>query len=113
MDRRPGSGHAGSEEFARSHRDGIPREPEIPSAHLRPPRPALERVLEDARVEAMATAYDLGCTMPAIARHRESMPRPSAAVWAGAAHRSRPDPGYRRARGRSSAIGSTAEAIVA
>jgi IS30 family transposase len=42
--------------------------PEIPSSHLRPPRPALANLLADDRPETIAAAYEHGYTMPAIVR---------------------------------------------
>jgi putative transposase len=59
----------GGVEFARLHLADVDGSPEIPSAHRRPPRPSLERVLDEGGVEAIAAAYGHGYTMPAIARH--------------------------------------------
>lgn len=58
----------GGEAFARRHLAGLERDPEIPSAHLRLPRPPLAQVLSAPTSEAMAAAYEHGYTMPAIAR---------------------------------------------
>jgi putative transposase len=59
----------GSEEFARSLLADIEHSPEIPAAHLRPARPSLEQVLADRSIDSTASAYELGYSMPAIARH--------------------------------------------
>jgi REP element-mobilizing transposase RayT len=60
----------GSAEYARLQlaQAGAEESPEIPSSHLRPPRPPLASVLGDGRSDAIAAAYDHGYTMPAIAR---------------------------------------------
>lgn len=66
---------AGSEDFARQQLAGVERSPEIPAAHLRPPRPSLAQVLAGRHDdEALATAYGYGYTMPAIAQHLELHP---------------------------------------
>lgn len=61
---------AGSDDFVRLQLAGIEGSPEIPRAHVRPPRPALEEILRspvDSR--ALAVAYEHGYTMPTIAQH--------------------------------------------
>ena len=68
----------GSAEFTLMHLDGVRPLHDIPSAHTRPLRPALERVLADGGVEAIAAAYEHGYTMPAIARSLGPTPRRSA-----------------------------------
>lgn len=61
---------AGSDEFVQLHLAGAKATPEIPAAHVRPPRPQLEEIFVGViTVEAIATAYEHGYSMPAIARH--------------------------------------------
>lgn len=66
---------AGSVDFARQHLAGVERSPEIPAAHLRPPRPSLTHILAGrGDHEAIAAAYGHGYSMPAIAQHLELHP---------------------------------------
>ena len=58
----------GSEDFLRRHLEGLAPSQEIPSAHLRAPRPPLEMILAPGDSAALARAYEHGYTMPAIAR---------------------------------------------
>ncbi len=66
---------AGNEEFARKHLVGVERSPEIPAAHLHPPRPSLAQILAGrSDDDAIVAAYACGYTMPAIARYLELHP---------------------------------------
>lgn len=60
---------AGSDDFTRRMLAEVAPSPEIPSAHLRVPAPALGDILLDSSTIAIAAAYEAGYTMPAIARH--------------------------------------------
>lgn len=67
---RPEGVIVGSDDFVRFHLAGVHGSREIPQAHLRPPRPALEEILSaPGETESVALAYEHGYTMPAIARH--------------------------------------------
>lgn len=66
---------AGSEDFARAQLAGVEPSPEIPAAHLRPPRPPFAHIFAGGcDDEAIAAAYGNGYTMPAIARYLELHP---------------------------------------
>ena len=58
----------GSDEFVARHLRGHEPSPEIPSAQRRLPPPPLGLLLARGEREAIARAYELGYTMPAIAR---------------------------------------------
>ena len=60
----------GGDDFVRLQLAGVDGSSEIPRAHLRAPRPALEEILRPpVDTEAVAAAYECGYTMPAIAQH--------------------------------------------